>query len=108
MPIVTFSRSELPSGFSTATKFFKIEQAGAAVTLYDMTCKHRGGPLTHGRCAGKHIVCPWHDTRVARQSVERRAQPSITTPQVVMFVVSEAPRRQFQCLPLDSSWRQSQ
>ena len=56
MPIATFNRHDLPAGFSTRTRYFKIDRNPDHVALIDMTCPHRGGPLTHGTCEGERVV----------------------------------------------------
>jgi nitrite reductase/ring-hydroxylating ferredoxin subunit len=101
MPIATFSRHDLPAGFATQTGFFKIERRAGGIALVDMTCPHRGGPLTHGSCDGDRIVCPWHGGRINRRKLEQRTQPTITTSDQVMFVLDSPLVRVFRTLPVD-------
>ena len=107
MPIAMFSHGDLPAGFATKTRFFKIERRAGAVVLIDMTCPHRGGPLTHGTCDAERIVCPWHGTRLSRRKMEQRTQPTITTSDGVMFVLDSAIARVFRTIPVDSHWRET-
>jgi nitrite reductase/ring-hydroxylating ferredoxin subunit len=107
MPIATFRHDDLPAGFATRTRFYKIERRGGRVVLVDMTCPHRGGPLTHGTCDGDRIVCPWHGTRISRRRVEQRTQPTITTSDRIMFVLDSAVARVFQRIPVDRHWSET-
>lgn len=108
MPIATFSRQDLPAGFVTKTHFFKIEHQAEAISLIDMTCPHRGGPLTHGTSRDpQHVVCPWHGGRINRCKLEQRTQPTITTSDRVMFVLDSALVRVFRSIPVDSHWRET-
>ena len=107
MPIGTFSRDDLPAGFATKTHFFKVEHREEAISLIDMTCPHRGGPLTHGTCDAERVVCPWHGGRLGRRKLEQRTQPTITTPDRVMFILDSALVRVFRSIPVDSQWRET-
>ena len=107
MPIATFSRDELPAGFATKTQFFKVELREGDVSLIDMTCPHRGGPLTHGTCDAERIVCPWHGGRISKQKLERRTQPTITISDRVLFVLDVDLIRVFGAIPVDSHWRET-
>jgi nitrite reductase/ring-hydroxylating ferredoxin subunit len=107
MPIVTFSRDALPAGFATKTHFFKIEQRAGSIALIDMTCPHRGGPLTHGTCDGGRVVCPWHGGRISRRKLEQRTYPTITTADRVMFVLDAALGPVFQRIPVDRHWSET-
>jgi hypothetical protein len=108
MPIATFSRAELPAGFATRTRFFKIDRReGGAIALLDMTCAHRGGPLTHGTCDGGRIVCPWHRGKSSRRRLEQRAQPIIRTADRVLFVLDSALARVFRTIPVDKHWSET-
>ena len=104
MPIAIFDRRDLPAGFATRTRFFKIERRENSVELIDMTCAHRGGPLTHGTCDADRIVCPWHHGRISRRKLEQRTQPTIITTDRIMFVVNSAVARVFRSIPVDSHW----
>lgn len=104
MPIATFDRDELPAGFATKTQFFKIDRPADSITLLDMTCPHRGGPLTHGTCDAERIVCPWHGGRNLRRKVEQRTLPTITTADRVVFVLDSAIARVFRSIPVDNHW----
>lgn len=104
MPIATFSRDDLPAGFATKTRFFKIERRVGAVALIDMTCPHRGGPLTHGTCDADRVVCPWHGGRITTRKLKLHTQPTITTSDRVMFVLDSAVVRVFRTIPVDSHW----
>jgi nitrite reductase/ring-hydroxylating ferredoxin subunit len=106
MPIATFNRDGLPAGLATKTQFFKVEHREGSVSLIDMTCPHRGGPLTHGTCDADRVVCPWHGGRMSRQKLEKRTQPTITTPDRVMFVLDMDLMRVFKSIPVDSNWRE--
>ena len=108
MPIATFNFHQLPAGFATKTGFFKIERRADGVTLIDMTCPHRGGPLTHGTCDGDRVVCPWHGGRHNRRKLEKRTQPTITTTDRVIFVLDSPIMRVFQSIPVDSHWSSTQ
>ncbi|MEO7732010.1 MAG: Rieske 2Fe-2S domain-containing protein [Kofleriaceae bacterium] len=104
MPIATFNRHELPAGFATKTRYFKIDRRPDHMALIDMTCPHRGGPLTHGTCEGERVVCPWHTGKISRRKLEQRTQPAITNADLVMFVVDSAVARVFQSIPVDCTW----
>jgi nitrite reductase/ring-hydroxylating ferredoxin subunit len=101
MPIATFDRTDLPGGFATETGYFRIEVRGEQIALIDMTCPHRGGPLTHGHCDGEHIVCPWHGGRIKRRKLERSSLPVIQTAREVIFVLDASVTSVFQSIPLD-------
>jgi nitrite reductase/ring-hydroxylating ferredoxin subunit len=107
MPITTFNRHELPAGFATKTHYFKIEHRADSIALIDMTCPHRGGPLTHGTCDADRVVCPWHGGRVSLRNLAQRTQPTITTSDRVMFVLESALARVFQSIPVDGQWRET-
>lgn len=32
----------------------------------DMTCQHRGGPLTHGIEDNESLTCPWHGKKTKK------------------------------------------
>lgn len=104
MPIATFNRRDLPAGFSTDTGYFKIDRRDDAVSLLDMTCPHRGGPLTHGTCEGDRVVCPWHGGRIPLRRLAQRTFPTIKTTDQIMFIVDSAVARVFQSIPVDSTW----
>ena len=101
MPIVKFDLQDIPAGFSTKTEFFKITNENGHFTLIDMTCPHRGGPLTHGRCNGETIVCPWHHGKHRLRKVIRRTKPAVTTPEQVIFIVNSKVETLFYNLPID-------
>lgn len=105
MPIATFNRDDLPAGFATETHYFKVERRTGSIALIDMTCPHRGGPLTHGTCDGGRVVCPWHEGRITRRKLEQRTHPTISTPDRVMFVLESALVRVFRSIPVDRHWR---
>jgi nitrite reductase/ring-hydroxylating ferredoxin subunit len=107
MPIATFDRNDLPAGFATETGFFKIDHRADGISLLDLTCPHRGGPLTHGSCDGDRIVCPWHGGRISRRKLEQRTYPTIRTSNQIMFVLDSAIARVFQSIPVDSHWSTS-
>jgi len=104
MPIATFNRHDPPAGFATSTRYFKIDRRPDGIVLIDMTCPHRGGPLTHGTCEGERVVCPWHTGKIHRRKLEQRRQPAITTADLVMFVVDSPVMRVFQSIPVDCTW----
>lgn len=61
MPIIKFDKSKLPLVIRTIDKFLKTTvNSDGRIVFTDMTCAHRGGPLTHGEIADKYVVCPWH------------------------------------------------
>lgn len=101
MPIVTFDRDDLPAGFATEKGYFRIATRGDQVALIDMTCPHRGGPLTHGSCDGEFIICPWHRGRLKRQKLERSTVPVIKTARQVIFVLDSSVTSVFQSILLD-------
>jgi nitrite reductase/ring-hydroxylating ferredoxin subunit len=102
MPIVKFKVDDLPAGFSTSAAFYAIQQTTGKITLADMTCPHRGGPLTHGTYAGagKQIVCPWHGSRCNREKIERRTQPSIRNGGLILFLTEQPLEKVFVTIPL--------
>jgi nitrite reductase/ring-hydroxylating ferredoxin subunit len=100
MPIVKFKVDDLPAGFSTTAAFYAIQQRTGKITLADMTCPHRGGPLTHGSYDGKQIVCPWHGSRCNREKIERRTQPSIRNGDSVLFLTEQPLETVFVTIPL--------
>jgi nitrite reductase/ring-hydroxylating ferredoxin subunit len=104
MPIATFNRHDLPAGFATKARYFKIDRRPDSIALIDMTCPHRGGPLTHGTCDGERVVCPWHTGKISRRKLEQRTQPAITTADLVMFIVDSAVARVFHSIPVDCTW----
>jgi len=107
MPIAIFSRNALPAGFATRARFYKIDRRGGTVVLIDMTCPHRGGPLTHGACDGQRVVCPWHHGRISRHKLEQCTQPAITTSDRVLLIVDSAPMRVFREIPVDGHWSET-
>jgi nitrite reductase/ring-hydroxylating ferredoxin subunit len=101
MPIVTFKLEDLPAGFSTPAGFYAISQKPGQVTLFDMTCPHRGGPLTHGFYTNEdRIVCPWHGSRCNREKIERRTQPAIRNGDSVLFFTEQPLENVFVTIPL--------
>jgi nitrite reductase/ring-hydroxylating ferredoxin subunit len=100
MPIVKFKMEDLPAGFSTPAAFYAIQRTTGSITLADMTCPHRGGPLTHGTYSGKQIVCPWHGSRCNREKIERRTQPSIRNGDSILFLTEQPLEKVFVSIPL--------
>ncbi|HEY2498371.1 MAG TPA: Rieske 2Fe-2S domain-containing protein [Candidatus Angelobacter sp.] len=100
MPIVKFKFDDLPAGFSTPAAFYAVHQDIGTITLKDMTCPHRGGPLTHGVYVGNQIVCPWHGSRCNRQKIERRTQPAIRNGDSILFLTEQPLETVFVTIPL--------
>lgn len=87
MPIVSFNKFDLPQAFATNRSFFKITQDDEKVGLINMTCPHRGGPLTHAEDSGEYLICPWHKRKTKRINLEKMRMPVVTIDNNVLFVV---------------------
>lgn len=61
MPIIKFNKNQLPFVIKTIDEFLKVTiKNNDEVIFINMTCPHRGGPLSHGEVLNKNVVCPWH------------------------------------------------
>lgn len=62
------------------------------IKFEDMTCPHRGGPLTHGDQNEDSLICPWHKKKKRRCEIELYSMPYIINNKEVMIFVSEFER----------------
>jgi hypothetical protein len=71
MQIISF---EMPlSGIiiKTANKYIQVVRGlRGEINFTDMTCLHRGGPLTHGVEENEFIICPWHSQKTKKCSIK--------------------------------------
>lgn len=67
MRIIKFDAACLPFLVTANGRFWQISSSRkGALIILDTTCRHRGGPLTHGQLEGDSIKCPWHGRLTAR------------------------------------------
>lgn len=102
MPIEQFNKQELPAGFSTTHGFFKVDQNDDGIQLINMTCPHRGGPLTHATDGGNYLICPWHKRKCSKIKLQAQLMPTIMTDKYVFFILGTRLIRTFQQLPITS------
>lgn len=51
----------------TTNKYVRVIQCkDKGLKFADMTCSHRGGPLTHGIECEESIICPWHKKKTKK------------------------------------------
>ncbi|WP_428240314.1 Rieske 2Fe-2S domain-containing protein [Gynuella sp.] len=69
MQTITFNVTDMPLVIRTLDRFVLARLSRQSQPVFiDMTCPHRGGPLTHGKYEGESVLCPWHGnaTRLCR------------------------------------------
>lgn len=76
----------------TKHKFYLITHSKNKIKFEDMTCPHRGGPLTHGEISEDILICPWHKKKKRRCKIELYSMPYIINKKEIMIFVSEFER----------------
>lgn len=99
MPIVQFNKQLLPDGFSTTNGFFRIIHNDKNVALINMTCPHRGGPLTHAEEEKDYLICPWHKKKCKKIKLVENFLPVITIDDSIYFVIETEIKAIFNKLP---------
>ncbi|NQY35283.1 MAG: Rieske 2Fe-2S domain-containing protein [Alteromonadaceae bacterium] len=93
MPIIKFSTHDLPLVLKTKHKYIEVKTNDAGgCFITDMTCKHRGGPLTHGVDLGDSIMCPWHKTKTRKCMIKHTNTPYIVNELKVSIMLPEFER----------------
>ncbi len=87
MKIITLDENKFPLLIKTKNKFIKAEIENHELRLTDMTCMHRGGPLTHGISINGRISCPWHGKKAMACKLKTIDMPSVVNNGKVMIVV---------------------
>ncbi|NMZ44238.1 Rieske 2Fe-2S domain-containing protein [Pseudomonas oryzihabitans] len=78
MLITAFDLSARPLLIKTSEKYIQITQSSLGeIHMRDMTCSHRGGPLTHGVEVNGVITCPWHRLRTEACKLKTLAIPYV-------------------------------
>lgn len=103
MPIVKFKKDALPKAFATAKGFFKILSCNDEIQLIDMTCPHRGGPLTHALENEDFLICPWHKRKCKKINLKSMLLPTFISKDFIFFVIEEKIINVFKTLPKKSN-----
>lgn len=67
MPTIAFDQSICGAVIKTVEKYIKVvRDESGDLRFKDMTCAHRGGPLSHGTEDADAITCPWHGKKTKK------------------------------------------
>ncbi|MEB0221902.1 Rieske (2Fe-2S) protein, partial [Pseudomonas sp. AB12(2023)] len=67
MQLIAFDRSNSVTVIKTALKYIQMLRGEEGeIKFKDMTCQHRGGPLTHGLEDDNWVTCPWHGRKTRK------------------------------------------
>lgn len=67
MQLIAFDRSQTPPVIKAAGKYIQMQRdENGQIKFKDMTCQHRGGPLTHGTEDNESVICPWHGKKTKK------------------------------------------
>ncbi|MFJ4133072.1 Rieske 2Fe-2S domain-containing protein [Pseudomonas cyclaminis] len=67
MRLIAFDQSQLLPVIKAAGKYIQMQRNEEGhMTFKDMTCRHRGGPLTHGTENTGSVICPWHGKKTRK------------------------------------------
>lgn len=93
MYIITIEQKELPVLLKTSEKFLNVIRADSGeISIVDMTCRHRGGPLTHGVIENGEITCPWHGFKTKQCKLKKATIAFIADNKNITLFINEFER----------------
>lgn len=67
MQLIAFDQSQTLPVIKTVSKYIQMQRdKNGQIQFKDMTCQHRGGPLTHGVEDNDSVTCPWHGKKTKK------------------------------------------
>lgn len=92
MQIISFNIQSFPFLIKTRSKFIRAEFDNSTLKLIDMTCRHRGGPLTHGSNKDGVISCPWHGMETKVCKIKNINLPHIINEKEIIIAINNFER----------------
>ncbi|MEQ5055922.1 Rieske 2Fe-2S domain-containing protein [Klebsiella michiganensis] len=87
---------EMPYGsvvLKTTNKFIRVFRCQKGSLMFtDMTCPHRGGPLTHGIENEEFIVCPWHKQKTKKCRIQSLDIPYVENGKTILIGIQGVER----------------